>query len=159
MINENDKIWTDNYFKIAMDVFLNYMYKDNITYDELMMGLYYKYLHGLYACLGVFLLLFNNNLYHLSLVLFYITMNAFAVVVYQKCPLNEFEEKYTKESVYFTRLSFLKLFINYTCNHEYEHTIEILMNAWTLVCVKCFLILALKTFQFKVYNFNNIYCV
>jgi hypothetical protein len=138
---------------------MDYIYRDNITFVDLMKGFYYKFLHSIYAFLGCFILLFNNNLTHLTFVLLFITMNAFAVVVYQRCPLNEFEEKYTKETLYSTRKKCLKTCINYSCEHEFEYTIEVLLNAWSLVCLKCLLILVLKTFQLKIIDYNNLYSV
>ena len=143
----------------CFEIILDYVYKDNITFYNLMKGLYYKLLHGMYAFLGTFMLLFNNNLYHLTFVLFFITMNAFAVVVYRQCPLNQFEEKFTKESIYLLRQRILKSCINYSCEHEYEYTIEILLNAWSLLCLKCLIILVLKTFKLKIVNLNDIYSV
>jgi hypothetical protein len=136
---------------------MNYVYKDNISFNDLMKGCYYKFLHGLYMFLLVFMLLFNNNLYHLTLVLCFVTMNAFAVVVYHRCPLSDYEEKFSKESTYLTRIKILKSTIIYGCEHEYESTIEMLLNCWSLLSIKCLMILIFKSCKVQVINFNNIY--
>lgn len=165
--NENENGWINinmnngmiKYFNTTMDAILNYLYKDDITFCDLMKGLYYKFLHGIYIYFIMFMMLFNNNLYHLTLVLFMIMLNAFAVVVRQRCPLSEFEEKYMKESAYLTRQKILKFMITCSCEHEYESTIEMLLNAWCIISLKCLLIMILKTCNIQIVNFNNIYCV
>jgi hypothetical protein len=86
-------------------------------------------------------------------------LNAFAVTVRNRCPLGEFEEKYTKESAYLTRQKILKSIINYSCTHEYESTIEMLLNAWCILSFKCLIIIIFKMFNIQLINFNNIYRV
>jgi hypothetical protein len=162
-VNENGwinmNIGMSKYFNKIMDVILNYLYKDDITFCDLMKGLYYKFLHGIYIYFIMFMMLFSTNLYHLTLVLFMIMLNAFAVVVRQRCPLSEFEEKYMKESAYLTRQKILKFVIACSCEHEYESTVEMLLNAWCIISLKCLLIMILKTCNIQIVNCNNIYCV
>lgn len=146
-------------FNSTMDIILNYLYKDDIVFSDLIKGLYYKFLHGLYIFFMMFMMLFNNNLYHLTIVLFMIVLNAFTVVIHKRCPLSEYEEKYMKESAYLTRQKLLKAFVMCSCEHEYESTLEMLLNAWCILSLKCLLIMILKTCKIQLVNFNSIYCV
>jgi hypothetical protein len=161
--NKYENEWINNnickYFNKTMDSILNYLYKDDIVFDDLMKGLYYKFIHGIYIYFIMFMMLFSTNLYHLTLLLFMIMLNAFAVVVRQRCPLSEFEEKYMKESAYLTRQKILKFIIASSCEHEFESTIEMLLNAWCIISLKCLSIMILKSSNIQIVNFNNIYCV
>ena len=147
-----------NYVISIMDKFCNYVYKDNITFRELMIAHYYKGLHGIYMYLLFFVFLFNNNIYYLTILLVIILMNAFTVVALNQCPLTNLEEKYSKQNLCLDRQMYLKnLNIRYKCEHEYEKTLELLINAWTLIALKCLTLILMKTFQIKANNCNNIY--
>ena len=155
--------WIDNNIILTINkninLIMDYVYKDNISFNDLMKGGYYKCLHAIYIYLLMFVILFNNNIYHLLVLLCIIMLNAFAVTVRNRCPLSEFEEKYTKESAYLTRQNILKSIINYSCTHEYESTIEMLLNTWCMLSFKCIIIIILKMFNIQLNNFNNIYQV
>jgi hypothetical protein len=146
------------YFISKMDDFCNYVYKDNITFRELMIAHYYKWLHGIYIYLLAIILFFNNNVFHLTILLNIILINTFAIVALEQCPLSNFEDKYIKQPISLERQLFFKnLNIKYTCDHEYEKTIELLVNSWILIALKCLTLICMKTFKIKVDNFDNIY--
>ena len=45
----------------------------------------------------------------------------------------------------------------YKCDHDYERQIELLVNVFLLIALKCLTILFLRTINLKLYNYNNMY--
>lgn len=141
--------------KITKYINCNYFDNKNIYFKEV-----YRYIHHFFTFLIGIIAVFNNNIIHLSIVLLIITLDAFSVVVFHECPLTTLEEKYVETTTCAERRNTMqKLNIVYNCNHEYEKTLEILINAWILIAIKCLLIMFFKTFNIKIVNYNNIYMV
>jgi hypothetical protein len=85
-------------------------------------------------------------------------LDGFSVVVFHGCPLTLMEQKYLNINSSIERTNEIKnCKILYNCDHEYEKTIEIIINAWLLISIKCLLILFFKVFNIKLQNYNNIY--
>jgi len=119
---------------------------------------YYKEIHFLFIFLIGFIGLFNNNISHLCAILIVISMDALSVVLLHECPLTTMEKKYLNTTSCEIRNNHFKsLGIMYNCDHDYEKQIELLINVWMLVAGKIIVILFLKTFNYKLTNFNNIY--
>jgi len=118
----------------------------------------YCLVHDIFIFVIAFIILFNNNLFYLSIVLLIISLDAFSIVVLHKCPLTSLEEKYLKKSSCEERKQLLKkLGISYNCNHEYENQIELLINVWMLVSGKCLIIILLKTLNIQLIDYCNLY--
>ena len=119
---------------------------------------YYTEIHHTFIFLIAFIGLFNNNIIHLCAILLIISMDALSVVLLHECPLTTMEKKYSNISSCDIRNDLLKSAgIVYNCDHDYEKQIELLINVWMLVAGKISVILFIKTFNLKLYNFNNIY--
>ena len=109
----------------------------------------YHILHNFYIFLIVFILLFNNNLFHLIILLIIISLDAFSIVVLHNCPLTILEKKYLKTSLFEQRNKLIKKTgIPYKCNHEYEQTLEGVINVWLMISSKCLLIIFFKMCKF-----------
>ena len=118
----------------------------------------YNIIHDIFIFFIAFIIMFNNNLCYLTIILLIVSLDALSIVVLHRCPLSTLEKKYLKKSSAEERKDFLKkLGILYNCNHEYENQIEMLINAWMIVAGKCLMIIFLKTFNIKIFNYNNIY--
>ena len=94
----------------------------------------------------------------MSILLLIIFINSFSIIALYGCPLTHLEQKYLKKN---TCTSYYNLFrnskINYKCDHDYERQIEMLINIFLLIAIKCLVIIFLRTFNLKLYNYNNIY--
>jgi len=131
---------------------------DNFNLKALKYTTYFKEIHHIFIFLIAFIGLFNNNILHLSIILFILSLDAVSIVLLHECPLTTMEKKYLNTSSCDIRNDYLKsLGIMYNCDHDYEKQIELLINAWMLVTGKIIVILLLKTFNLKLINFNNIY--
>jgi len=130
--------------------------KLGLTYKNL--GLFYKYMHLLFIFIIGFITIFNNNVIHLCIVIVIISLDAISVILLHECPLTTLEKKYLKTTSCEERRTFFdKLNILYNCDHEYEKQIELLINVWSIIAFKCLIIIFLKTFHFKLNNYNHIY--
>jgi hypothetical protein len=120
--------------------------------------LFYKNMHFLFIFIIGFITIFNNNVTHLCILIVIISLDAISVILLHECPLTTLEKKYLKTSSCEERRTFFdKLNILYNCDHEYEKQIELLINVWSIIAFKCLIIIFLKTFHFKLNNYNDIY--
>jgi hypothetical protein len=121
-------------------------------------GLFYIYIHYVLGFLVGFAMLFNNNINYLCILLVIVSLDAFSIVVLHGCPLSHLEQKYLNYNTCQDRSNYFKKSgIMYTCDHEYEKQIELLVNVWTVIAIKCLLILFFKTFHIQLKNYNDIY--
>lgn len=121
-------------------------------------GFYYIFFHSIIIFLVGFTLLFTININHLIILLIIVSLDAFSVVVLHGCPLTILEQKYLGTNGCDERTnSFKQMGIFYTCRHEYEKQIELLINVWTLIAGKCLSLLLFKLFNLKLKNYNNLY--
>jgi hypothetical protein len=117
----------------------NYFKLQNVNLKQ------YHILHNFYIFLIGIILLFNKNLFHLIILLIIISLDAFSIVVLHNCPLTILEQKYLKTSLFKQRNKLIKkIGIPYKCNHEYEQTLEGVINVWMLIASKCLLIIFFK---------------
>ena len=124
-----------------------YFMEENIILKKVRGG-WYTYLH---LCLMVFssiILLFDNNIYHLLILLNIIFLDGIANVVLKDCPLTVLEEQHLGTSIINERMkSMRKIGIDYNCCHKYESTLELIINIGSLLCVKITILLAMKLFD------------
>lgn len=157
-IKENEpkeKEIEENIVRILCKNILEYT-SSGLTDEKL--GLMYTFIHLVYSFLIGFIFLFNNNLSHLSILLMIISINTISIVIFHGCPLTHLEKKYLNTS---TCSQYYSLYRNskilYKCDHDYERQIEMLTNVFVLVALKCLSILFLRTFNVKLYNYNDLY--
>jgi hypothetical protein len=108
-------------------------------------GLYYGFIHGLFVFLGGIIVVFSNNIFFLCVLLFIISLDAFAIVVLHDCPLTQLEEKYFSISGKRNTKEFLhKLGIMHKCDHLYESQLEFVINMWIAVVCKILFIIVYR---------------
>jgi len=114
-------------------------------------GSYYAFIHSLIAFLGLLILLFSNNIIYLSILLLVIILDSLAIVFLHDCPLTMLEKKYLGTSTVTARRNALKnMGILFTCDHEYESQLELLINLWTIVAIKIFVIICASMFYYEI---------
>jgi len=114
-------------------------------------GSYYAFIHSLIAFLGLLILLFSNNIIYLSILLLVIILDCLAIVFLHDCPLTMLEKKYLGTSTVTARRNALKnMGILFTCDHEYESQLELLINLWTIVAIKIFVIICASMFYYEI---------
>jgi hypothetical protein len=105
-----------------------------------------------------FITFFTTSIRDLIIVLIIVSLDAIAVIFLHGCPLTTMEKKYLGYTSCDERNVFLKQTnIMYNCNHTYEKQIELLINIWCIIVVKCLSIVFLNLFNCKLVNSNNIY--
>lgn len=105
-----------------------------------------------------FATLFSTSIATLIALLVIVSMDALSIVVLHECPLTTMEKKYLGISSCEIRNEFLyNAGIMYTCDHDYEKQIELLINVWTMIAAKCLLIIFLQMFYIKLFDVSNIY--
>ena len=59
----------------------------------------YNVIHDIFIFVIAFIIIFNNNLYYLTILLIIVSLDAVSIVVLHKCPLSTLEKKYLKLQV------------------------------------------------------------
>lgn len=118
----------------------------------------YVYVHLCFMALVGGIALFSTNLFHLAILFMVISMDALSVVVLHGCPLTALEKATCKTDLMETRQSISKCMgIFYACEHEYEKTVDLMVNVWLLIAFKMLCIIVLRMLSCKVVDFSNIY--
>jgi len=96
---------------------------------------------------GMFLILFDTNLIHLTIMLCVVTLDGFANVVFHECPLTLLEKKYLGTSIIQKRIqTFKNMNICYTAEDSYESTLEFIVNIWSIISLKILCIMCMRYF-------------
>jgi len=133
-------------------------FENFIDFQIIGIGSFSIIFHSIFIFLVLFILIFNNNIFHLSILLIILFLDGFSIIVLHGCPLSHLEKKYLKKSTCKIALDmFKKAGILYRCNHEYENQLETVTYCWIIIACKCLIIIFLKTFNLNLKNFNNIY--
>lgn len=120
------------------------------SFMKKVIGNYYGMLHTILIIGGATIILFSKNLSHLALILFIISLDAFAIVVRHDCPLTDLEEKYLGISGKRQINEFLKSCgLVYNCSHLYESQIELVINFWALTACKIVILIVLKMWKIE----------
>ena len=105
-------------------------------------GVYYGFIHGLIVFIGGCTVVFSSNLLYLAIILFIVSLDAFAIICLHDCPLTQLEEKYFGLSGKRNTKEFLhRLGIVHKCDHIYESQLEFVINMWMIVVMKMLLII------------------
>jgi len=145
-----------NCIRTTTNTILNYFEQN--SWSKKVIGFIYIFFHYLIMISGAFIICFNTNIVHLCCTLLVISLDAFSIVVLHGCPLTHLEQKYLNTNTSKDRYQFFKQCgIVYTCQHEYDKQIELLVNVWVLIAAKCLLITCFNTFHIKLHNTNHLY--
>jgi hypothetical protein len=145
-----------NCIRTTTNTILNSLKKNG--WSNTIIGLIYTIVHYIIMIAGAFIIFFNTNIVHLCCTLMVVSLDAFSIVVLHGCPLTKLEQKYLNTNSSEERYQFFKKCgIVYTCQHEYDKQIELLVNVWMLIAAKCLLITCFNTFKIKLHNTNQLY--
>jgi hypothetical protein len=121
-------------------------------------GALYMNIHMYILFVIGFATLFTTSISVLIALLVIVSMDALSIVVLHECPLTTMEKKYLGITSCEIRNEFLyNSGIMYTCDHDYDKQIELLINVWTLICAKCLAIIFLQMFYIKLFDVSKIY--
>lgn len=127
-------------------------------YLKKLCGAWYMYLHLCLAVFSTIIFLFDNNVYHLILLLNIIFLDSLSCIILSDCPLNILEEKYTNTSMLIERMKCYNNFgIMYKCDHIFECTMELLINVATLLSIKIVMLIAMQIFSINFHPSTMIY--
>jgi hypothetical protein len=116
-----------------------------------MIGAYYGWLHLFIMISSGTILLFDNNIYHLIILLNIVFIDCISCVFIHDCPLTPLENKYlTSCLIDWESFLFSKMNILYKCNHRYEITLEFLTNMLALIYGKINMLILMKLFKFSI---------
>jgi len=119
-------------------------------------GIYYGWLHLFIMISSGTILLFDNNIYHLIILLNIVFLDCISCVFIHDCPLSPLEHKYLSSCLIdWEPFLFNKLNILYKCNHRYEITLEFLTNMLALIYGKINFLILMKLFKFNINVTNN----
>ena len=120
-------------------------------YLEPTLGLYYGSLHIIIMLTCSTVLLFDNNAVHLIIMFILLAADALSCIILKNCPLTILARKYLGKTWMGTRFEVLQnLGIDHKCCHEYEATLETLMNMGGLFILKISVLFILTLFPFSI---------
>jgi hypothetical protein len=119
-------------------------------YLKPLLGTYYGIFHIVIMLCSATVLLFDNHPLHLLVMFNLLTVDALSCVVLKNCPLTVLERKYVGKTWISTRFEVLQnLGIDHKCCHEYEVTLETLMNMGGLFILKISILFLLQLFPIQ----------
>jgi hypothetical protein len=111
-------------------------------------GAYYATCHSILVHLIIFVLLFSSDIIYLSCIFNLLAVDAISIVILHDCPLTILEQKYLKSSMAKIRNKvFKKAKIAFKCNHQYESSLEAVLNLLTLIGIKIGYVIMLKMYN------------
>ena len=112
-----------------------------------LLGTYYGIFHVIIMLCSSIVLLFDNHPTHLIIMFNLLSIDALTCVILKNCPLTLLERKYLGRTWISTKFEFLQWAgIDHHCNHEYETTLEILINVGSLFILKLSVLFLLQLF-------------
>jgi len=127
---------------------------NNIPFSiKKVIGYYYVCIHYMLAVLSIFILLFSKNLFFLTVMLVFLSLDATSIIFLHNCPLTMLETKYLGYStISFRRKMLNKLNVLYECNHTYETQLEILINIVSVTACKIMYIIFMDMLSIELKN-------
>jgi hypothetical protein len=127
--------------------FINSIYD---TFSVSWVGSYYLILHYLISALGGIVFLFSNNLAHLTVICILIILDGFCIITLHNCPLTLLEQKYLHRNLAADTKTMLQYSgLVYNCHHDYEGQLEFIINIWSFVALKMFVLMIMKIFRIQ----------
>lgn len=152
------KIKTNNFVRIWNEYFSNLPFVKHFNLANFLKGSYYLSFHTFFVVVVVFITLFNTSIFDLIVLLTVVSFDALSIVVLHGCPLTHMEKKYLGISgMDLHNIGLKHMNICYNCDHLYEQQIELMINVWSIVAFKIFILLLFKMFNVHLYNSNNLY--
>jgi len=150
---KNEKIDTNRNIIRQFGNFFNSIF----NFNRLKGAMYFN-IHLYVVFIIGFATLFTTSIATLIALLVIVSMDALSIVVLHECPLTTMEKKYLGITSCEIRNEFLyNSGIMYTCEHDYEKQIELLINVWTMIAGKCLTIIFLQMFYIKLFDVSKIY--
>ena len=135
-----------------------FIYNNCHLNSECLLGSYYYIIHLTIIFFNAFITMFSTNLFHLSIVLLVVSMDAWSVVILHGCPLTLLEKKYLNITSCEQRKSCFDIMgLLHNCEHYYENVLELLVNVWCAVAMKLLIIVFLSCFKLKLFDCAGIY--
>jgi hypothetical protein len=145
--NIKKKIKTINNLKIRQ---LSNKLRETLNLKDYIFGGYYQIIHYFFMFFIIFIFIFSNNILYLVILLNILAIDTFSIVVFHDCPLSLLEKKYLGISSSEHRIYSIKnCNIMYTNNKVYDLTLDILINAWSLIALKILFIIFLNLFGYS----------
>ena len=111
---------------IVKNTLLNDYILDNFRY---FLGTYYSILHKCIIVLGLFIIIFSNDILSLICVLTILFFDSISNIIMYDCPLTMLEKSYLGYSFTSTRLEFLQnIGILYSNSRVYDTQLELIIN-------------------------------
>lgn len=111
---------------IVKNTLLNNYILDNFRY---FLGTYYSILHKCIILLGLFIIIFSNDILSLICVLTILFFDSISNIIIYDCPLTMLEKSYLGYSFTSTRLEFLQnIGILYSNSRVYDTQLELIIN-------------------------------
>uniref|UniRef100_A0A6C0AWD9 Uncharacterized protein n=1 Tax=viral metagenome TaxID=1070528 RepID=A0A6C0AWD9_9ZZZZ len=130
---------------LVKNVLLNDWLLDNFRN---LIGCYYSILHKMIMIMGLFIIIFSNDIISLCAVLLILFLDSVSNIIMYDCPLTMLEKSYLGHSFTSTRLEFLQnIGILYTNSRVYDTQLELIINV-SAACIFKILLLCI----FKWYN-------
>lgn len=124
--------------------------------DALIGGTYYI-LHQLILVMMISIILFSNNLQHLTILFILIALDGVATTILHDCPITRLEYKYLGTNMCEHKLLVLRdLNIQYHNDQNYEQIIDTILTGGSLIAFKIIMILCIQTYIFCVNNHQSI---
>lgn len=126
----------------SKNVILNDYILKNYRY---FIGSYYSILHKLIMIMGLFIIIFSNDIISLTCLLVILFLDSVSNIIMYDCPLTMLEKSYLGHSFTSSRLEFLQnIGILYTNSRVYDTQLELIINV-SSACI--FKILCLSIFK------------
>ena len=132
---------------IVKNVILNDYIVEHFRY---FLGTYYSILHKIIMIMGLFIIIFSNDILSLTCLLVILFLDSVSNIIMYDCPLTMLEKSYLGHSFTSSRLEFLQnIGILYTNTRVYDTQLELIINV-SSACI--FKILWLSIFKLKQIN-------
>ena len=129
------------------NVLLNEYLVDNLRN---LIGSYYSILHKLIMAMGLFIIIFSNDLFSLICLLNILFLDSLSNIVMYDCPLTMLEKSYLGYSFTSSRLEFLQnIGIMYTNSRVYDTQLEIIINV-SAACIFKILCICIMKYLYKI---------
>jgi len=121
--------------------------------DAIIGSLYYI-LHQIALVMMVCIVLFSNNLQHLTILFVLIALDGVATTIIHDCPITRLESKYLGTNMCEHKLMVLRdLKIQYHNDKDYEQIIDTILTGGGLIAFKIICILCIQTYKIYINNF------
>lgn len=130
---------------LVKNILLNERVLDNFRY---FIGCYYSILHKMIMIMGLFIIIFSNDIISLCAVLLILFLDSVSNIIMYDCPLTMLEKSYLGHSFTSTRLEFLQnIGILYTNSRVYDTQLELIINVSAACIFKILLLCIFKWFN------------